>query len=1256
MSSFCFIFQNLLKVFRNILSLVKYIPDKMLNRAISKMQRETLKKNIRHLARKLYDADRIRFTIYDSISDMSADFSRTTTKKLKERYEQLKEYDLQEIKMTKGKKPFKLSLKKLKKIELPKPKTVYIIGYIPYTDNYSNRKGSYSYTDTKYAQVQVDGRNDASKIQDVENELIDEVYFSTPNTEVNRNIHYDRIVWKTMNKEQFAKENVSLQYVRMYRAHPIKYNFLDAKTNESLENTCVIDYLVAKYSETKGLKKIMTRDKLNDYFTKMIIEHGQSCETLSNLDFKIACQKPFDGGVSTYMLRVMCEDLNIPLYALDIDNKVFEKLNADPNKNTYPAIMYYTMDNHMYPIDNNKVRQSIIKSHAERDIIASFKSSTDGDNKEGLNKAQIDLFSRDIIENADINDVTDTKTNVNVFYDDNLKDKLLELFKKNNTIYKCSLSQGKICAIYDVADGVNLFHNPHYKQSKFICETLDIPFRNQSMGQLCNEIMKMTLQPLPVATSKVGFNDESFDSKTLSSFNKEVFNIMNGDDIRNVAFTDFYDFIDENDIGFVQAFDCRRCYRNCLYNNTKYKLPIFSVFDTPKLFQLGTPLSPGFYFVKSQNYFPLRGDGWYATPTIDYVLSQGIIKEEDIKYELCSSSSLKPSYFNKFIDHVEEKLPTDISKMVINAMTGVLGMKTIKQERAYFTKSKNDVARYLFTFGKDAHVSIVNENEEEQPLYQIIIKSMFHIEESNLPIYNYIIEMGNIELHKLYNLVKTPTSKLIGFKTDCVVMQYDKPIDFNLDDNKYKLDSPPTFDRLRNKEPRTATYTIPTIEWSCIFDDTNDFTIKAKEIVNLESSINIDGYAGCGKTTLIKAIKKELDKREMKYICLAPTNKACRHIDGKTLHKFFGIACNNKKPNLKGLLQHVNYIFIDEISMVKSVFYKMFLTLKKNNPHLKFIIAGDFHQLPPVNDGDFEYADSYALHSLCDGCKLQLTKCRRSDDVMFNLCLSVLEGKEIQHHFGKRSTYKNVCFTNRMRKHINKVCMSKWISEFKPKKVIHLSKNADDDQSQDMMLSVGMPIIANQASSGDKGLGVVNNETFDIIELNENDVVIQAVPTSEPITISHAQFVKSFYLAFAITCHKAQGDTFDEPYTIYEWARFPNVNMKYVALSRSSNKDHVNFSDFKLARDTFSTGHVYKIINEVDNEVYVGSTIKPIEKRFTEHKKGGLHCHEHFARVGWDNCRIELIEKLEHITLHDLHTRETFWINEIGTLNRCTPN
>ena len=55
----------------------------------------------------------------------------------------------------------------------------------------------------------------------------------------------------------------------------------------------------------------------------------------------------------------------------------------------------------------------------------------------------------------------------------------------------------------------------------------------------------------------------------------------------------------------------------------------------------------------------------------------------------------------------------------------------------------------------------------------------------------------------------------------------------------------------------------------------------------------------------------------------------------------------------------------------------------------KFIIAGDFAQLLPVKDRieNCDYKNSLALHELCDGNRLELTKCRRSDAVLFNMLL-----------------------------------------------------------------------------------------------------------------------------------------------------------------------------------------------------------------------------------------------------------------------------
>ena len=68
--------------------------------------------------------------------------------------------------------------------------------------------------------------------------------------------------------------------------------------------------------------------------------------------------------------------------------------------------------------------------------------------------------------------------------------------------------------------------------------------------------------------------------------------------------------------------------------------------------------------------------------------------------------------------------------------------------------------------------------------------------------------------------------------------------------------------------------------------------------------------------------------------------------------------------------------------MMCEKFYKFLLMVKKMRPDIKHIIAGDFEQLLPVKDRveKWDYKNSAALYELCDGNRLQLTKCRRSDD------------------------------------------------------------------------------------------------------------------------------------------------------------------------------------------------------------------------------------------------------------------------------------
>jgi ATP-dependent exoDNAse (exonuclease V) alpha subunit len=249
------------------------------------------------------------------------------------------------------------------------------------------------------------------------------------------------------------------------------------------------------------------------------------------------------------------------------------------------------------------------------------------------------------------------------------------------------------------------------------------------------------------------------------------------------------------------------------------------------------------------------------------------------------------------------------------------------------------------------------------------------------------------------------------------------------------------------------------------------------------------------------------------------------------------------------------YIFIDEISMVPELFYKYFIVLHRLRPDIKFIIAGDFLQLEPVNDRvSCDYKNSPALFELCDGNRLQLNTCRRSDTKLFKLY------HPDNVHNTQKTDFKtaddisgiklHLSFTNRRRKEINFKSMEEYKKNNKGK-TIHIKKLSYDDNSQDMILMKGMPLIARK---GHDKLEICNNETFTIKAIDDETITI--TDGDRNIVIDIDLIASLFYPAFCITVHKSQGQTYNQPYMIHEWDKFTD-RMKYVALSRSTNIDNI---------------------------------------------------------------------------------------------------
>lgn len=78
-------------------------------------------------------------------------------------------------------------------------------------------------------------------------------------------------------------------------------------------------------------------------------------------------------------------------------------------------------------------------------------------------------------------------------------------------------------------------------------------------------------------------------------------------------------------------------------------------------------------------------------------------------------------------------------------------------------------------------------------------------------------------------------------------------------------------------------------------------------------------------------------------------------------------------------------------------------------------------------------------------------------------------------------------------------------------------------------------------------------------------------------------------------------------------------------------------------------GYIYKITNTINNKIYIGQTIKTVEKRFQQHKNNSnkpyfsqIVLYKAFNKYGINNFICEEIEQVENILLDE---REKYWIN-----------
>lgn len=371
---------------------------------------------------------------------------------------------------------------------------------------------------------------------------------------------------------------------------------------------------------------------------------------------------------------------------------------------------------------------------------------------------------------------------------------------------------------------------------------------------------------------------------------------------------------------------------------------------------------------------------------------------------------------------------------------------------------------------------------------------------------------------------------------------------------------------------------------------------------NTDSNVFLTGKAGTGKSTVLKYFRATTNKN---IAVVAPTGVAALNVQGQTIHSFFGFSTTISPERVKLAsaekmltIQKLDTLVIDEISMVRAdLFDCIDIALRKTRDNalpfggVQIIAIGDLLQLPPVVKKEDEeylftlyespYFFSSNAYKNADFIKKELTKIFRQDDLEFiNILNSVRYGDVSTNDLETINLKsKNKNFTKDVIKIVTTNAMAKKINDYELENLygdekLYKGQIIDDFNKEilptdfELKLKIGTRVILlNNEKSGKW----VNGDLATVVSLDKTSVKVQLddgmyvdVEVNEWDNIKFILDEKSrkidptivgkfiqlpLKLAWAITIHKSQGQTYDQVHIDFGWGTFA-YGQAYVALSR----------------------------------------------------------------------------------------------------------
>ena len=417
------------------------------------------------------------------------------------------------------------------------------------------------------------------------------------------------------------------------------------------------------------------------------------------------------------------------------------------------------------------------------------------------------------------------------------------------------------------------------------------------------------------------------------------------------------------------------------------------------------------------------------------------------------------------------------------------------------------------------------------------------------------------------------------------------------------------------------------------FDICGEFKEPLELIEDSDKHLFITGKAGSGKSTLLRYFK---DITKKNIITLAPTGIAAINVAGQTIHSFFsfplGFIYKEQIKKLyrakKKIIQNLDLILIDEASMVRAdmldaIDYSLRINRKEMNipfGGIRIVMFGDVFQLPPVVEKSMEplikqyYPHSYFFNAnVIEQIKLhrvQLNRIYRQTDKKFidllgRIRLNKCSADDIAM-LNKRvrtNNVKNGCITltttNKNAERINKSFLEKIDSKQYQYSAAISEKYKPSMYPTEASLSLkkGARVIL---LNNDKEKRWVNGTLAIIAGLSDNSVKIRIEDeiyvlerfTWEKIKYTFDDFTQEIKqesdgsfkqyplkLAWAITIHKSQGQTFEKVIIDIGHGAF-SPGQLYVALSRCQSLKGITLDKPLSLNDVIIDENVYSFSDE----------------------------------------------------------------------------